>query len=229
MQKRKILIADDEERILIMYKKYLTKQGFDVVCAKDGDEAVRLFFELKDVDLVILDVMMPKKDGYTACKEIKENSSVPVIFLTAKDTDDDHLQGLQYGAEDYITKSTKLELVLKKIEIVMERFNLLNTNIIEDDGIVIDTEKHTVHVDGELTDICLKEFDLLLFMIKNKGKALSRETLLKNVWDYDYFEDSRTLDTHIKKVRKKIGTHKDNIKTVWGVGYKYDSTPESIA
>ena len=224
---KKILIADDEEKILVMYKKFLTKEGYDVVCAHDGETAVRMFFQLKDIDLVILDVMMPKMSGYEACKEIRKNSKVPIIFLTAKDTSDDELIGLDCGADEYVSKIVRLDVFLKRIENIMRRCNILDENIIEDNGIKIDFEKHVVYVDGVESTISLKEFDLLAHLIKNKGVALTRENLLKNVWDFDYFEDSRTLDTHIKKLRKKLGPHKNYIKTIWGVGYKYDPVPEN--
>ena len=222
MANKKILIVDDEERIRIMFEKYLRKQGYDTLTAENGEEALKIFYSEKEINLILLDVMMPIKDGYETCKEIKLNSNVPIIILTAKDTEEDEIKGLECGADDYISKLSSLKLISTRIDLILKRFNVDTPKIIEYGGIKINLETHVLTIDDKQEEISLKEFDLLTYLMQNKDKALSRECLLKNVWKYDYYEDSRTLDTHIKKLRKKIGKNKDYIKTIWGVGYKFE-------
>lgn len=221
MEEIKILIVDDDEKIRIMFDRYLTKQGYKTLTAENGEEALQKFYA-NDIDLVLLDIMMPIKDGYEVCKELKENSNVAVIMLTAKDDDNDELFGLKCGADDYISKLSSLKVVSARIELILKRLNIIDKDYIEYGGININLTTHILTIDGKEKDISLKEFELLTYLMKNKGKALTRESLLKNVWDYDYFEDSRTLDTHIKKLRKRLGKDKDYIKTIWGIGYKFE-------
>ena len=222
MLNKKILIVDDEEKIRIMYSKYLSKQGYEIITAENGQEALNLFYNDKDIALVLLDVMMPIKDGYETCKEMKAYNNTPVIILTAKDAEDDELTGLECGSDDYISKLASLKLILARIELILKRNTPEKEEIIECNGIEINQTTHIITVDGVAIEASLKEYDLLVYFIKNKNKALTRENLLKNVWNYDYYEDSRTLDTHIKKLRKKLGTKHDFIKTIWGVGYKFE-------
>lgn len=222
MLNKKILIVDDEEKIRIMYSKYLSKQGYEIITAENGQEALNLFYNNKDIALVLLDVMMPIKDGYETCKEMKAYNNTPVIILTAKDAEDDELTGLECGADDYISKLASLKLILARIELILKRNTPEKEEIIECNGIEINQTTHIITVDGVAIEASLKEYDLLVYFIKNKNKALTRENLLKNVWNYDYYEDSRTLDTHIKKLRKKLGVKHDFIKTIWGVGYKFE-------
>lgn len=217
----KILIVDDDEKIRIMFDRYLTKQGYKTLTAENGEEALQKFYA-NDIDLVLLDIMMPIKDGYEVCRELKENSNVAVIMLTAKDDDNDELFGLKCGADDYISKLSSLKVVSARIELILKRLNIIDKDYIEYGGININLTTHILTIDGKEKDISLKEFELLTYLMKNKDKALTRESLLKNVWDYDYFEDSRTLDTHIKKLRKRLGKDKDYIKTIWGIGYKFE-------
>ena len=222
MLNKKILIVDDEEKIRIMYSKYLSKQGYEIITAENGQEALNLFYNDKDIALVLLDVMMPIKDGYETCKEMKAYNNTPVIILTAKDAEDDELTGLESGADDYISKLASLKLILARFELILKRNTPEKEEIIECNGIEINQTTHIITVDGVAIEASLKEYDLLVYFIKNKNKALTRENLLKNVWNYDYYEDSRTLDTHIKKLRKKLGAKHDFIKTIWGVGYKFE-------
>lgn len=222
MDSQKILIVDDEEKIRIMLKKYLEKQGYTIITAQNGEEALRTFFTEKDISLVLLDVMMPIKDGYETCKEIKQEKNIPIIMLTAKDTEDDEIEGLNCGADDYISKLSSLKLIKTRIELILKRYDTESREIIESGGIKINLTTHTITVDNQPLELSLKEFELLTYLMKNENKALTREQLLKNVWDYDYYEDSRTLDTHIKKLRKRLGNSKDYIKTIWGVGYKFE-------
>ena len=221
MEYKKILFVDDEEKIRIMFRNYLSKKGYNVMTANNGEEALYLFNKEKDFDLVILDVMMPIKDGYETCAEIKKISKVPVIMLTAKDAEDDEIEGLKCGADDYISKLSSLKLINTRIELILNRYATDEREVIDAGGIHIDLITHIITVDGKALDLSLKEFDLLTYLVKNKNKALTREQLLKDVWNYDYFDDSRTLDTHIKKLRKHF-KDKDYIKTIWGVGYKFE-------
>ena len=208
-------------RSRIMFDRYLSKQGYKTFTAENGEEALQKFYA-NDIDLVLLDVMMPIKDGYEVCRELKENSNVAVVMLTAKDDDNDELFGLKCGADDYISKLSSLKVVSARIELILKRLNIINKDYIEYGGININLTTHILTIDGKEKDISLKEFELLTYFMKNKGKALTRESLLKNVWNYDYYEDSRTLDTHIKKLRKRLGKDKDYIKTIWGIGYKFE-------
>ena len=223
MNKLKILIADDESRMRKLVKDFLVKRDFEVVEAEDGAKALEIFYEDKDIALIILDVMMPNVDGYQALKEIRMSSKIPVIMLTAKSTEYDELQGFDKGADEYITKPFSPKILVARVEALLRRSNLLDAeDKLEIGGIVVDKSAHTVTIDGELIDLSFKEFELLTYLIENRSIALSREKILNNVWNYDYFGDARTIDTHVKKLRAKMGEKGEYIKTIWGMGYKFE-------
>ena len=221
MESLKILVVDDESRMRKLVKDFLTKKGFTVIEAGDGEEAVDKFFEVKDIALIILDVMMPKMDGWQVCREIRQYSKVPIIMLTAKGDERDELQGFQLGVDEYITKPFSPKILVARVEAVLRRTNQAEeTELLEYGGIVVDKTAHSVTIDGKPVDLSFKEFELLTYFMENKGIALSREKILNHVWNYDYFGDARTIDTHVKKLRSKLGDKGDLIKTIWGVGYK---------
>ena len=221
--KLKILVVDDESRMRKLVKDFLVKREYDVIEAADGAEALDIFYSDKEIDLIILDVMMPKIDGYQVLKEIRMSSKIPVIMLTAKSTEHDELQGFDKGADEYITKPFSPKILVARVEALLRRSNLLEAEEkLEIGGIVVDKSAHTVSVDGKLIDLSFKEFELLTYFIENKNIALSREKILNNVWNYDYFGDARTIDTHVKKLRAKMGSKGDYIKTIWGMGYKFE-------
>lgn len=223
MDKLKILVVDDETRMRILVKDFLVKAGFDVIEAEDGCKALDLFYEDKDIALIVLDVMMPKMDGWEVCKEIRESSKVPIIMLTARGDERDELQGFQLGVDEYIAKPFSPKILVARIEAILRRSRKLpGEDCVEAGGIVIDKTAHEVRSDGELIELSYKEFELLTYFVENKGIALSREKILNNVWNYDYFGDARTIDTHVKKLRSKLGEKGDMIKTIWGMGYKFE-------
>ncbi len=223
MERLKILVVDDEARMRKLVRDFLVRNGYEVVEAEDGSQALDIFFEQKDIALVILDVMMPKMDGFTACKEIREYSQVPVIMLTAKGEERDELQGFQLGVDEYISKPFSPKILVARVEAILRRVRHLDTeDNLEAGGIVIDKTAHSVTIDGISIELSYKEFELLSYFLENKGIALSREKILNNVWDYDYFGDARTIDTHVKKLRSKMGPKGDLIKTIWGMGYKFE-------
>lgn len=213
----KILMVDDEERMRKLVKDFLTIKGYRVLEAGDGEQAIDIFFKEKDISLVILDVMMPKMDGWETCKTIRRYSQVPIIMLTARSEERDELLGFELGVDEYITKPFSPKILVARIEAILRRGSGTSTGeILEADGIRVDKDAHEVTVDGKLVDLSNKEFELLTYFMENKGIALSREKILNNVWNYDYFGDARTIDTHVKKLRSKLGPKGDNIKTVWG-------------
>ena len=223
MDKLKILVVDDETRMRILVKDFLVKAGFDVIEAEDGCKALDLFYEDKDIALIVLDVMMPKMDGWEVCKEIRESSKVPIIMLTARGDERDELQGFQLGVDEYISKPFSPKILVARIEAILRRSRKLpGEDCVEAGGIVIDKTAHEVRSDGELIELSYKEFELLTYFVENKGIALSREKILNNVWNYDYFGDARTIDTHVKKLRSKLGDKGVYIKTIWGKGYKFE-------
>jgi len=223
MDKLKILVVDDETRMRILVKDFLVKAGFDVIEAEDGCKALDIFYEDKDIALIVLDVMMPKMDGWEVCKEIRESSKVPIIMLTARGDERDELQGFQLGVDEYISKPFSPKILVARIEAILRRSRKLpGEDCVEAGGIVIDKTAHEVRSDGELIELSYKEFELLTYFVENKGIALSREKILNNVWNYDYFGDARTIDTHVKKLRSKLGDKGDMIKTIWGMGYKFE-------
>ncbi len=223
MDKITILVVDDEERMRRLVADFLTIKGYAVMEASDGEEAVDLFLEHRDIALIILDVMMPKMDGWTAVKEIRQYSKVPIIMLTAKAGENDELMGFNLGVDEYVTKPFSPKVLVARVEAILRRTtgdggsDTLNVG-----DITVDKTAHTVAVGGQSIDLSFKEFELLVFFMENKGIALSREMILNHVWNYDYFGDARTIDTHVKKLRSKLGSAGDMIKTIWGMGYKLD-------
>ena len=223
MEKLKILVVDDESRMRKLVRDFLVKQNFDVLEAGDGEEAVDIFFKDKDIALIILDVMMPKMDGWQVCREIRKYSKVPIIMLTAKGDERDELQGFDLGVDEYITKPFSPKILVARVEAILRRSNLLtNDDVISAGGIELDKAAHQVKIDGQEIELSYKEFELLAYFLENQGIALSREKILNNVWNYDYFGDARTIDTHVKKLRSKLGEKGEMIKTIWGMGYKFE-------
>ena len=223
MDKLKILVVDDESRMRKLVKDFLTISNFEVLEAEDGSLAVELFFDNQDISLIILDVMMPKMDGWAVCKEIRSYSKVPIIMLTARSDERDELQGFQLGVDEYISKPFSPKILVARVEAILRRTNQLNAEEeLEAGGILIDKAAHSVQIDGKLVELSYKEFELLSYFVENKGIALSREKILNSVWNYDYFGDARTIDTHVKKLRSKMGTKGELIKTIWGMGYKFE-------
>ncbi len=223
MEGLKILVVDDEARMRKLVRDFLVKSGYEVLEAGDGSEALDLFYENKDIALIILDVMMPNIDGWSVCKEVREYSKVPIIMLTAKGDERDELQGFELGVDEYISKPFSPKILVARVGAILRRTNQLDTEeSIEAGGIVINKAAHSVMIDGSPVELSYKEFELLTYFLENKGIALSREKILNNVWNYDYFGDARTIDTHVKKLRSKMGKKGDLIKTIWGMGYKFE-------
>ena len=224
MERLKILVVDDEARMRKLVRDFLVESNFEVVEAGDGSEALDLFFKQKDIALIILDVMMPKLDGWGVCREVRQYSQVPIIMLTAKAEERDELQGFQLGVDEYISKPFSPKILVARVEAILRRTNQLGAKeeILEAGGIRIDKAAHSVTIDGKSVDLSYKEFELLTYFLENKGIALSREKILNSVWNYDYFGDARTIDTHVKKLRSKMGEKGDYIKTIWGMGYKFE-------
>ncbi len=223
MESLKILVVDDEGRMRKLVKDFLTKKGFTVIEAGDGEEAVDKFFEVKDIALIILDVMMPKMDGWQVCREIRQYSKVPIIMLTAKSDEKDELQGFDLGVDEYITKPFSPKILVARVEAILRRSNVLAADdTMEAGGIELNKAAHEVLIDGKSVELSYKEFELLAYFMSNQGVALSRERILNNVWNYDYFGDARTIDTHVKKLRSKLGAKGEYIKTIWGMGYKFE-------
>ena len=223
MDKLKILVVDDEARMRKLVRDFLVKNNFDVIEAEDGQRALDIFFEEKDIALIILDVMMPKMDGWEVCREVRAYSKVPIIMLTAKTEERDELQGFELGVDEYIGKPFSPKILVARVEAILRRTSQGSSDdIIEAGGITINKAAHNVVIDGKEVELSFKEFELLTYFIENKGIALSREKILNNVWNYDYFGDARTIDTHVKKLRGKMGEKGDLIKTIWGMGYKFE-------
>lgn len=223
MDKLKILVVDDESRMRKLVKDFLGREGFQVIEAEDGQEAIELFYENKDIALIILDVMMPRMDGWQTCREIRKDSKVPIIMLTARSDERDELQGFELGVDEYISKPFSPKILVARVNAILRRTNAISQdNILSAEGIEIDKDAHIVKIDGKIIDLSFKEFELLVYFMENKGIALSREKILNNVWNYDYFGDARTIDTHVKKLRSKMGEKGEYIKTIWGIGYKFE-------
>ncbi|MDD7402709.1 MAG: response regulator transcription factor [Butyribacter sp.] len=222
MDKLKVLVVDDEQRMRKLVKDFLVKSDFEVLEAGDGEEAVEIFFDNKDIALIILDVMMPKMDGWETCREIRHYSQVPIIMLTAKSDEKDELLGFELGVDEYISKPFSPKILVARVEAILRRTNSLNEEKKEVGGILIDQAAHEVTIDGKNIELSFKEFELLTYFVNNQGVALSRERILNNVWNYDYFGDARTIDTHVKKLRSKLGEKGAYIKTIWGMGYKFE-------
>ena len=219
----KILVVDDESRMRKLVKDFLAREGYTVLEAGDGMEAMDVFYEEKDIALVILDVMMPKMDGWQVCREIRESSKVPIIMLTARSEERDELQGFELGVDEYISKPFSPKILVARVNAILRR-SLGNAggDVIEAGGIVDDKAAHIVKIDGAQIELSYKEFELLSYFMENQGIALSREKILNNVWNYDYFGDARTIDTHVKKLRSKLGAKGEYIRTIWGMGYKFE-------
>lgn len=224
MDKLKILVVDDESRMRKLVRDFLVNAGYDVLEAEDGKCAVDLFFEQQDIALIVLDVMMPRMDGWQVCREIRNYSKVPIIMLTARSDERDELQGFSLGVDEYIAKPFSPKILVARIEAILRRTNQIQADdIIKVGGIEINKAAHMVTIDGESIDLSYKEFELLTYFAENQGIALSREKILNSVWNYDYFGDARTIDTHVKKLRSKMGAKGELIKTIWGLGYKFEA------
>ena len=223
MEKMKILVVDDESRMRKLVKDFLTRAGYQVLEAGDGMEAMDLFYEDKDIALIILDVMMPKMDGWQVCREVREHSKVPIIMLTARSEERDELQGFELGVDEYISKPFSPKILVARVGAILRRINGTDmSDILDAGGIKIDKAAHSVMIDDKPIDLSYKEFELLTYFVENQGIALCREKILNNVWNYDYFGDARTIDTHVNKLRSKLGDKGEYIKTIWGMGYKFE-------
>ena len=223
MDALKILVVDDESRMRKLVKDFLTKKNFQVLEAGNGEEAMDIFYEEKDIALIFLDVMMPKMDGWEVCREIRKNSKVPIIMLTARSDERDELLGFDLGVDEYISKPFSPKILVARVEAILRRTGQSNPeDVLSAGGIVIDKAAHLATVDGNPMELSFKEFELLTYFLENEGIALSREKILNSVWNYDYFGDARTIDTHVKKLRSKMGDKGEYIKTVWGMGYKFE-------
>ena len=223
MESLKILVVDDEARMRKLVKDFLTIKGFTVIEAEDGEQAVDIFFKQKDISLIILDVMMPKMDGWEVLKTVRQYSQVPVIMLTARGEERDELQGFKLGVDEYISKPFSPKILVARVNAILRRtLGAVGNDSLEAGGITIDKSAHIVKIDGTPVELSYKEFELLTYFIENQGIALSREKILNNVWNYDYFGDARTIDTHVKKLRSKLGDKGEYIKTIWGMGYKFE-------
>ena len=222
MEALKILVVDDESRMRKLVKDFLTVKGFQVIEAEDGEQAIDIFFEEKDIALILLDVMMPKMDGWEVLKTIRQYSQIPILMLTARGEEQDELQGFKLGADEYISKPFSPKILVARVEAILRRSSQGSKDVIEIGGIRIDKSAHLVEIDGVPVDLSYKEFELMTYFAENQGIALSREKILNNVWNYDYFGDARTIDTHVKKLRSKLGEKGEYIKTIWGMGYKFE-------
>ena len=223
MEKLKILVVDDESRMRKLVKDFLEREGYEVLEAGDGMEAMDVFYENKDIALMILDVMMPKMDGWQVCREIRQESKLPIIMLTARADERDELQGFELGVDEYISKPFSPKILVARVSAILRRTNALtNDEVVDAGGILIDKAAHTVKIGEKENDLSFKEFELLSYFVENQGIALSREKILNHVWNYDYFGDARTIDTHVKKLRSKLGDKGEYIKTIWGMGYKFE-------
>lgn len=222
-EKCKILIVDDESRMRKLVKDFLVKSEYQVLEAENGEEALDVFFAQNDIDLVILDVMMPKMDGWQVCREIRGVSKVPIIMLTAKSDERDELLGFELGVDEYISKPFSPKILVARVEAILRRAAQFSAETrLSAGGIEVDKSAHIVTIDGKEVDLSFKEFELLVYFMENQGIALSREKILNSVWNYDYFGDARTIDTHVKKLRNKMGAKGELIKTIWGMGYKFE-------
>ena len=224
MDKLKILVVDDESRMRKLVRDFLVRQDYEVLEAGDGEEALDIFYREKDIALLILDVMMPKMNGWEVCREVRENSKVPIIMLTAKSDESDELMGFDLGVDEYISKPFSPKILVARVEAILRRTNQIgeSSQIKKAGLIVLDKTAHEVTIDGKSIELSFKEFELLEYFMDNQGIALSRERILNSVWNYDYFGDARTIDTHVKKLRSKLGKQGEYIKTVWGMGYKFE-------
>ena len=223
MESTTILIIDDELRMRKLIKDFLVKEGYSTLEAKDGEEAIEVFENSKNkIGLVLLDVMMPKIDGWTVLREIRKDSNVPVIMLTARGEEHDELFGFELGVDEYISKPFSVKILMARIEAILKRINGDKKKVRDYSGIIIDEDGREVSVDGKKIEFSLREYELLKYLLDNENIALSRDKILNNVWNYDYYGDSRTIDSHIKKIRFKLGKKGKHIKTIRGIGYKFE-------
>jgi DNA-binding response OmpR family regulator len=222
MDRLKILVVDDESRMRKLVKDFLVRSNYDVIEAENGEQAFDIFYQTKGIALIILDIMMPKVDGWQVCREIRQYSDVPIIMLTAKGDEKDELLGFELGVDEYISKPFSPKILVARVEAVLRRTAGLEDEVLEIGGITLDKAAHQLKIDDEPIDLSYKEFELLTYFVVNKGVALSREKILNNVWNYDYFGDARTIDTHVKKLRSKMGDKGRYIRTIWGLGYKFE-------
>lgn len=223
MEQIKILVVDDESRMRKLVRDFLDREGYEVLEAGNGMEAMDIFYENKDLSLLILDVMMPKMDGWEVCREIRKESKVPIIMLTARGEERDELNGFELGVDEYISKPFSPKILVARVNALLRRTSGLSMDeILRAGGIEIDKAAHIVKIDDQVIDLSFKEFELLTYFVENQGIALSREKILNNVWNYDYFGDARTIDTHVKKLRSKLGDKGEYIRTIWGMGYKFE-------
>lgn len=223
MEHIKILVVDDESRMRKLVRDFLERAGFQVLEAGDGMDALDVFYDNQDIGLIILDVMMPKMDGWEVCREIRKESKVPIIMLTARGEERDELNGFELGVDEYISKPFSPKILVARVNALLRRTSgLAMDQTVSAGGIEIDKAAHIVKIDGNPVDLSFKEFELLTYFMENQGIALSREKILNNVWNYDYFGDARTIDTHVKKLRNKLGDKGECIRTIWGMGYKFE-------
>lgn len=223
MEKIKILVVDDESRMRKLIKDFLEREGYEILEAGDGMQALDVFYGNKDVSLIILDVMMPRMDGFEVCKEVRRISTVPIMMLTARSEERDELKGFELGVDEYISKPFSPKILVARVNALLKRVKGIGADsVIDVGGITVDKAAHIVKVDGEQVELSVKEFELLVYFLENQKMALTREKILNHVWDYDYFGDERTIDTHVKKLRSKLGEKGNYIKTIWGMGYKFE-------
>ena len=219
-----VLIVDDEARMRKLIKDFLAQKGFGILEAGDGEEALKVFEENKNkINLILLDVMMPKLDGWSVLRQIRQTSKVPIIMLTARGEEQDELFGFELGVDEYISKPFSPKILVARVEAILKRTQPEEKKLKDYGGIVIDAEGRTVTVDGKQIEMSLREYELLKYLVDNENIALSRDKILNNVWNYDYYGDSRTIDSHIKKIRHKLGKKGKYIKTIRGVGYKFET------
>ena len=218
-----VLVVDDESRVRKLIKDFLMKEGYKVIEAADGEEALKVFTENKNkIGIILLDVMMPKLDGWSVLRQIRQDSKVPIIMLTARGEEQDELFGFELGVDEYISKPFSPKILVARVEAILKRTKKYENKVQNYGGIEIDSDGRTVKVDGKEIELSLREYELLKYLVENSGIALSRDKILNNVWNYDYYGDSRTIDSHIKKVRHKLGKKGKYIETVRGVGYKFE-------
>lgn len=221
--KTTILVVDDEQRMRTLLKDFLVKKDYDVIGAKDGEEALEIFEERKEIiNLILLDVMMPKLDGWSVLRQIRQTSRIPIIMLTARGEEQDELFGFELGVDEYISKPFSPKILVARVEAILKRTSQNQNRVNDYGGIEIDEDGRSVKVDGKIVEMSLREYELLKYMVDNIGIALSRDKILNNVWNYDYYGDSRTIDSHVKKIRHKLGKKGKYIKTMRGVGYKFE-------
>lgn len=222
MDSVKILVVDDEARMRKLVKDFLSIKGYQVIEAENGEEAIEIFLKEKGIALILLDVMMPKLDGWETLKAVRQYSDLPIVMLTARADERDELQGFELGVDEYITKPFSPKILVARVEAILRRRKSTEEEKLCSGGIEIDKAAHQVKIEDKVVELSYKEFELLTYFMENKGIALSREKILNHVWNYDYFGDARTIDTHVKKLRSKMGEKGEYIKTIWGMGYKFD-------